>query len=234
MSASTLSNLRRAVGSPGMSETVADAVRATGDALETPSPRGSMSQWFCDHHGESVTVIEANSSGVWSFERQVIDADSDDCVKLTSAGVYVRQEYKGLSVVHADAATLIVDGDSMSLAYVIYSRKPDGHPLARFVESIGVPVSVDEPETDYTADDAKRLLAIGISDDRACGYCTGGCGSCQQEAAEVVAKIRAEALREVVEVARAEIPVIAFGDSDYRRGMIYGQNRFAAWLAGRR
>lgn len=49
----------------------------------------------------------------------------------------------------------------------------------------------------------------------------------------MIAKIRAEVLREAVEVARGQIPAVALGDSDFRQGMISGQIRFAAWLEGR-
>lgn len=49
--------------------------------------------------------------------------------------------------------------------------------------------------SDDTANDAKRLLAMAISEDQMCGYCTGDCEACQGDAEEIIAKVSGE-LRE--------------------------------------
>ena len=241
MSESTMADLHRAVNvaEDGLSETVVDAVRSIRRGLSDPVTREdqAVDRWFSQHHGLPVTIIEAKNGNAWSFEGQSIDASRRGSVKLTSSsGAYVRQRYDELRLIHADPSTLIVDASGVSAAYVI---RPGDQITESVVVSMFDSESVSEPErdqtetTDYTADDAKRLLAAGIADDQACGYCNGECASCQQEAAEVIAKIRAEALREAVEVARGQIPAVALGDSDFRQGMISGQIRFAAWLEGR-
>lgn len=236
MSESTMADLHRAVNvaEDGLSEAVVDAVRSIRRGLCDPVTREdqAVDRWFSQHHGLPVTIVEAKNGNAWSFEGQFIDASRRGSVKLTSSGgAYVRQRYDELRLIHADPSTLIVDASGVSAAYVV-------RPGDQITESVVVSMFDSEREqtetTDYTADDAKRLLAAGIADDQACGYCNGRCASCQQEAAEVIAKIRAEALREAVEVAREQIPVVALGDSDFRQGMISGQIRFAAWLEGRR
>lgn len=222
---------------------------AVGDSVHVPvdSPNlaSQVDSLSASHEVANELAVEwmesksgiAKNGNAWSFEGQFIDASRRGSVKLTSSGgAYVRQRYDELRLIHADPSTLIVDASGVSAAYVI---RPGDQITESVVVSMFGSESVSESDraqtetTDYTADDAKRLLAAGIADDQACGYCNGRCASCQQEAAEVIAKIRAEVLREAVEVARGQIPAVALGDSDFRQGMISGQIRFAAWLEGR-
>ena len=53
--------------------------------------------------------------------------------------------------------------------------------------------------TEYMPTDALRLLAVGISDDQACGHCDGTCGACQEDAASLLARVKRDAAREALD-----------------------------------
>ena len=110
MSADTLDTLTEVTGARQdiwQCETVHEALKAR-------KPAGTMRAWMSAHNGQKVTTIQVNWS-TWAPTGRTIDASRSSYVTFDGS----RQDYAGMSVIHADETTLIVDSEHCTAAYVI-------------------------------------------------------------------------------------------------------------------
>lgn len=91
-----------------------DVLQVIVNALKSPAKRGTMRAWMESVAGRTVTTVQVNGMGVWAPTGRTVVAGK---TYATLGGS--RRDYAGLTVLHADDSTLIVDGEHETIAYTL-------------------------------------------------------------------------------------------------------------------
>lgn len=101
-------------GSP-MAKAILDALRPM---VDSPTPRGTMAQWFQARNGSTVHTIQVdgNTGAIWSPLSRTVDATSYRGKVLLNGSA---RDYRGMKVLAVSGNALIVADDWHTIAYVL-------------------------------------------------------------------------------------------------------------------